>query len=117
MAPNRDDASALTDEESSFGPVPPPPSRPHPEDRTPTVYEEEGEAYGEEDVRIDLVSHGKYLSVGNFLAPEERVDFGETLKRALATWRDRRRKGALRARVGRISVGRSSRPVDTFKRR
>lgn len=43
----------------------------------------------EEDVRIDLVSHGKYLSVGNFLAPEERVDFGETLKRALATWRDR----------------------------
>jgi len=53
MPPGRhDDASALTDEDSSFGPVPPPPALPHPEDNVAeTLFEE-----AEEDIIVDNYS-------------------------------------------------------------
>ncbi len=38
---------------------------------------------GEHDAQIRLVSHGKSLVIGAFLAPEERQSFAEALKSAL----------------------------------
>jgi uncharacterized membrane protein len=34
--------------------------------------------------RVILSSHGRSLSVGNFLSPEERLEFARTLREALA---------------------------------
>ena len=34
----------------------------------------------EEDVAIDITSHGRRLTVGAFLSPEERLQFGEALR-------------------------------------
>ncbi len=42
----------------------------------------------EEDVAIDITSHGRCLTVGAFLSPEERLQFGEALRLEL----DRRRR-------------------------
>lgn len=38
----------------------------------------------EEDVAVEITSHGKGLTVGGFLSPEERVQFGEALRNELA---------------------------------
>ena len=37
--------------------------------------------------QLTLWSHGKFLRIGQFLAPEERARFGQTLKAALRTAR------------------------------
>ncbi|MEM6902385.1 MAG: DUF2244 domain-containing protein [Pseudomonadota bacterium] len=39
------------------------------------------------DSQIHITSHGRSITVGNFLAPEERADFASALKRALDRWR------------------------------
>ncbi len=44
----------------------------------------------EEDVAIDITSHGRRLTVGAFLSPEERLQFGEALRFEL----DRRRRNS-----------------------
>ena len=41
------------------------------------------ERAGEHDARVRLVSHGRSLFLGAFLAPEEREEFGRALKTAL----------------------------------
>ncbi len=43
----------------------------------------------EEDVTVDITSHGKRLTVAAFLSPEERVQFGEALKSELVRHRTR----------------------------
>lgn len=39
------------------------------------------------DSHVTLSSHGRQLVVGSFLAPEERLDFAQALRGALARWR------------------------------
>jgi len=43
----------------------------------------------EEDVAIDITSHGRRLTVGAFLSPEERIQFGEALRLELECHRTR----------------------------
>ena len=38
--------------------------------------------------QLELWSHGKFLRIGQFLAPEERARFAQVLKRALSAARD-----------------------------
>ena len=38
--------------------------------------------------QLTLWSHGKFLAIGQFLAPEERADFAQTLKKALRNARE-----------------------------
>lgn len=41
------------------------------------------------DSQITLSSHGKSVTVGSFLTPDERLDFALALREALARWRTR----------------------------
>ncbi|MEQ9146224.1 MAG: DUF2244 domain-containing protein [Parvibaculaceae bacterium] len=43
----------------------------------------------EEDVAVEVTSHGKRLVLGAFLSPEERVEFGEALRAELERHRTR----------------------------
>ena len=46
-------------------------------------------AHGEDIGALILSSHGKYVSVGAFLAPEERESLAGSLQATLAGWRNR----------------------------
>jgi len=41
----------------------------------------------EDDVAVEVISHGKRLTVAHFLSPEERVHFGEALRAELERFR------------------------------
>ncbi len=43
----------------------------------------------EEDVAVEIASHGRRLTVGAFLSPEERIQFGEALRAELQRHRTR----------------------------
>lgn len=45
------------------------------------------EEAAEDDVAVEITSHGKSLVVGAFLSPEERVQFGKALRSELARHR------------------------------
>jgi uncharacterized membrane protein len=46
-------------------------------------------AHGEDIGALILSSHGKYVSVGAFLAPEERASLAASLQATLGGWRNR----------------------------
>ena len=46
-------------------------------------------AQGEDIGALILSSHGKYVSVGAFLAPEERESLAASLQATLGGWRNR----------------------------
>ena len=41
----------------------------------------------EEEVKVAIISHGQQVIVGDFLAPEERIQFGDALRGELARFR------------------------------